>query len=81
MKFSASILFACLTSVSAFAPATFIGRSSSAINIAVGDKVPSAEFFSGFPDVQKVNFADYVKGKKVIVVGLPGAFTVSTIFL
>ena len=29
----------------------------------------------GFPDVVKINIADYCAGKNVIIVGLPGAFT------
>jgi len=40
----------------------------------VGDKVPSVNLHSGFPP-DMVNVADYTKGKNVIMVGLPGAFT------
>ena len=29
----------------------------------------------GFPDVEKINVAEYCSGKNVIIVGLPGAFT------
>jgi len=43
--------------------------------VAVGDSLPSVELFKDFPDVKKVNIADYAKGKKMIIVGLPGAFT------
>jgi len=62
-------------SVGAFAPTAFVGRSNTAFNVAVGDSIPSVELFQGFPDPQKVNLADYVKEKNVIIVGLPGAFT------
>jgi peroxiredoxin len=42
--------------------------------IAVGDKVPDVGLDSGFPP-EKVKMGDFCKGKKVVVVGLPGAFT------
>jgi len=42
--------------------------------IKAGDKIPSIEFDFGFPP-EKINVAEYVKGKKVIILGLPGAFT------
>jgi peroxiredoxin len=29
----------------------------------------------GFPEVEKINVADYAKGKKMVLVGLPVAFT------
>ncbi len=38
-------------------------------------KLPSVEVMQGFPDVEKINVADYCAGKNVIIVGLPGAFT------
>ena len=38
--------------------------------------MPSVEIFSAtFPDPKRINIADYCAGKKVILVGLPGAFT------
>ena len=40
----------------------------------VGNKVPSIDLDLGFPP-EKINLANRVAGKKVIVVGLPGAFT------
>lgn len=42
--------------------------------IAIGDKVPSLELDLGFPP-KKVNVVEKVAGKKVIILGLPGAFT------
>ena len=42
--------------------------------LAVGDSLPSVEIDLGFPP-SKVNVAEYVAGKKVILMGLPGAFT------
>lgn len=74
MKIAATLL-AAATSVGAFAPTAFNGRFSTAANIAEGDSLPSATLFQGFPDPKKIDIADYVKGKNVIIVGLPGAFT------
>lgn len=42
--------------------------------IKIGDQVPNAKLHKGFPP-QMVPLADYCKGKKVVLVGLPGAFT------
>jgi len=42
--------------------------------VKVGSKVPAIELDLGFPP-EKVDLAKRVAGKKVILVGLPGAFT------
>lgn len=43
--------------------------------IRVGDKIPSGvDLHYGFPP-EKINIADRIAGKKVILLGLPGAFT------
>ena len=42
--------------------------------VAAGDKVPSVELDLGCPP-SKVDLAAHVAGKKVILMGLPGAFT------
>ena len=43
--------------------------------IQVGDDIPAgAHLHFGFPP-EKINLKDRVAGKKVILVGLPGAFT------
>lgn len=42
--------------------------------IGVGDKLPDVGLDLGFPP-EKVMMGDYCKGKKVVFVGLPGAFT------
>jgi len=42
--------------------------------IKVGDKLPSVELFENNPGT-KVNIADAVKGKRVVIFGVPGAFT------
>merc|ERR1712179_617331 len=50
---------------------------SSTISMApvkVGDSVPSVDLFEGAPD-QKVNLADVCKDGKVVIFGVPGAFT------
>jgi len=40
----------------------------------VGDSVPDVMLHKGFPP-QQVSLVDLCKGKKVVLVGLPGAFT------
>jgi len=40
----------------------------------VGEALPTVELDVGFPP-ERVNLAERVKGKRVIVLGLPGAFT------
>lgn len=45
-----------------------------AAQAAVGDKFPAVSIDYGFPPT-KVDMAKRLAGKKVIVVGLPGAFT------
>jgi len=42
--------------------------------IKVGDKVPSVTLDLGFPP-SKINLAEHAAGKKVILMGLPGAYT------
>lgn len=40
----------------------------------VGDKLPNAELYENTPS-NKVNILDLVSGKKVVLFGVPGAFT------
>lgn len=42
--------------------------------ITEGDKLPEVELDTGFPP-EKVNMLEHSKGKKMIIIGLPGAFT------
>jgi peroxiredoxin len=42
---------------------------------AAPSKIPAVEVMQGFPDVKKINIAEYCADKNVIIVGLPGAFT------
>jgi 2-Cys peroxiredoxin 5 len=42
--------------------------------IKVGDKLPTAMLHQGFPP-EHVDITERVMGKKVVLVGLPGAFT------
>jgi len=42
--------------------------------VAVGDRLPEATLDKGFPP-EKVDLVKYCTGKKVVLVGLPGAFT------
>jgi len=44
----------------------------------VGDKIPEATLFCGLPGLPtstQLSIADFCKDKKVVLVGLPGAFT------
>eukprot|EP00930_Biecheleria_cincta_P032956 TRINITY_DN2281_c0_g1_i3.p2 TRINITY_DN2281_c0_g1~~TRINITY_DN2281_c0_g1_i3.p2 ORF type:complete len:139 (-),score=30.73 TRINITY_DN2281_c0_g1_i3:638-1054(-) len=43
--------------------------------IKVGDKIPAITIDEGFNPIGKVDMAEATKGKKVIILGLPGAFT------
>jgi len=43
--------------------------------IAVGDKIPAITIDEGFNPIGKVDMAEVTKGKKIIILGLPGAFT------
>ena len=45
-----------------------------AIAVKVGDSIPSIELHHNFPP-EKINLADRLANKKVLIVGLPGAFT------
>ena len=50
-------------------------RTEGASTVAVGDAIPAGiELHHGFPP-QKINLAEHVAGKNVIIMGLPGAFT------
>lgn len=40
----------------------------------VGDKLPSVDLFENTP-TDKVNLAQVAPGKKIIIFGVPGAFT------
>mmetsp|Transcript_98129 Transcript_98129/g.210468 ORF Transcript_98129/g.210468 Transcript_98129/m.210468 type:complete len:126 (-) Transcript_98129:986-1363(-) len=40
----------------------------------IGDSVPDVSFDSGFPPT-KVSLVEFCKGKKVVLMGLPGAYT------
>jgi 2-Cys peroxiredoxin 5 len=43
--------------------------------IKVGDKIPAITIDHGFNPINKVNMSERLQGKKVIIMGLPGAFT------
>jgi len=43
--------------------------------IAVGNAIPSVTIDRGFDPIGEVNMAERTKGKKVVILGLPGAFT------
>jgi len=49
-------------------------RNADGFSIKVGDKVPPSDLHWGFPP-QRINVAQHVAGRSVVVVGLPGAFT------
>jgi len=52
-----------------------IFRRAPAKQIAPGGKVPAIVVDYGFSPTVEVNMAERTKGKKVIILGLPGAFT------
>ena len=50
-----------------------LGRSRAFASI--GDKAPDVGLDVSFPGPKEVNFAQRCKGRRVILLGLPGAFT------
>jgi len=50
------------------------GDPAVAKNVKVGDAIPDVSLDKGFPP-EKVALSEFCKGKKVVLVGLPGAFT------
>ena len=64
------------SSAGAFAPPIFTSSRTvaSALNIAAGDAIPAVSLHEDFPPAF-VNLGTYAKGKKLVIVGLPGAFT------
>jgi hypothetical protein len=53
---------------------SIVAVKSSKVRAELGTELPSEELDFGFPP-QKVNIAERCKGKRIIIVGLPGAFT------
>ena len=51
-----------------------LGKSSRAF-AALGDQAPDVGLDVSFPGPKEVNFAQRCKGRRVILLGLPGAFT------
>ena len=56
-----------------FLAVALLAASASAV-IKVGDTLPSVTLDFGFPP-EKVNLLERAKGKNIILMGLPGAFT------
>jgi hypothetical protein len=67
-----SLLVATLASTAS--AAHFGGHAAAFAAITPGTKLPAVELHSGFPP-SMVNMAEHVAGRKVAIVGLPGAFT------
>jgi hypothetical protein len=59
---------------SPFQAARFGFASTRAFSIKVGSPIPNIDLDKGFPP-KKINLTEFTKGKKVVLVGLPGAFT------
>ena len=74
MKLAASLLLAGAATAGAFAPTAFVGRTNTAVDVAVGDSLPSVNMHQNFPP-DFVDLAEYSKDKNIVLVGLPGAFT------
>ena len=53
--------------------ASLLGKSRAFASI--GDKAPDVGLDVSFPGPKEVNFAQRCKGRRVILLGLPGAFT------
>ena len=68
-----SVVRGTRTKVMRFLAVALLAASASAV-IKVGDTLPSVTLDLGFPP-EKVNLLERAKGKNVIVMGLPGAFT------
>jgi peroxiredoxin len=51
------------------------GEAANQRTIKVGEEVPAIEIDHGFNPIGKVNMSERLKGKKVAILGLPGAFT------
>jgi len=73
MRIAALAMALFASSARAFMPLTARGFRASTAAKAVGDAV-TGELDFGFPP-EKVDLAARLKGKKTIIVGLPGAFT------
>jgi len=73
MQLLNKLTIAALMGMQVVTGATF--GSSNTLAFAAPSKLPSVEVMQGFPDVEKINVAEYCSGKNVIIVGLPGAFT------
>lgn len=69
-----SVALAMGAAVRAFAPAGRTMRGMTRRYISVGDKAPAVKIVNEWPNVGPA-FSDMISGKKVMVVGLPGAFT------
>lgn len=70
-----SVLALACSSARAFAPGARGAFGRSVVrSIAVGDSVPAVPMISAFPD-ESCDMVARLAGKKVVLVGLPGAFT------
>ena len=43
--------------------------------VKVGDRIPAVNLHEGFGPPKMISLTDFCKGRKVVVCGLPGAFT------
>jgi len=74
--FNSAIKSLTITTRTALLTRALHSSTSLKMPIKVGDSLPSVELFEGTPG-NKVNIADLGKGKKIVIVGVPGAFTPS----
>jgi hypothetical protein len=60
--------------ISSSRPALSAASTLGSSTIKTGDKIPAASLDFGFPP-EKVFLPEYTSGKKMLIIGLPGAFT------
>mmetsp|Transcript_23420 Transcript_23420/g.28168 ORF Transcript_23420/g.28168 Transcript_23420/m.28168 type:complete len:200 (+) Transcript_23420:50-649(+) len=70
--------FVSPSTMTAFVSSTNLNMAEAAPEVKVGDKLPFLVLKEGQPDYEKpvdVDLADLIKGKKVAIFAVPGAFT------
>lgn len=53
----------------------FMFRATLRAMVKVGDRIPAVNLHEGFGPPKMVSLSEFTKGRKTVIVGLPGAFT------